>query len=365
MTLNEAMTAYAVSPTEANKMAIVDAVAPELRAQIKDMAACIAKQQASLVAAKRELDAAMVLAAAQPMARPTVRKAYICTACDGVYADEKVTQCDCMPAKQEFTEGTITYPSAQPIAPAADDDIERVACKLGLIGIVGDNPAYEQKLIKLVRHFAPAADDERAELAHLSAAPVSQQPPAAAPAPIQSAELAAALDALRFYAEGQHFVLHDADVFDTVSGEPQNWQEDESNTIMFEDGSVAKLALDALLVALASPAAAPKQASSEPTYIKDADQQGGLCAAILAAMYKAFQRGDSVERAHAAVMAVLQQEQAKPTDLQAGDITDAEIDEHLRSCGVKWDGSVWVIEDADLYPMVRSFLFGATPAQEG
>lgn len=42
-----------------------------------------------------------------------------------------------------------------------------------------------------------------------------------------------------------------------------------------------------------------------PTYIKDADQQGGLCAAILQAMYKAFQRGDSVERAHAAVMALI------------------------------------------------------------
>lgn len=50
-------------------------------------------------------------------------------------------------------------------------------------------------------------------------------------------------DALQFYAEQQHFVLHDADVFDMVSGEPQNWQEDESNTIMFEDGSVAKAAL--------------------------------------------------------------------------------------------------------------------------
>jgi len=83
---NAAMTAYAASPTEANRAAIVEAVATP----------------------------------AQPIAPPTVRKAYICTACDGVYADEKVTQCDCMPAKQEFTEGTITYPSAQPIAPAAD-----------------------------------------------------------------------------------------------------------------------------------------------------------------------------------------------------------------------------------------------------
>lgn len=52
-------------------------------------------------------------------------------------------------------------------------------------------------------------------------------------------------EALTFYAEQQHFVLHEPDAFDTVSGEPQNWQEDESNTIMFEDGSVAKQALAA------------------------------------------------------------------------------------------------------------------------
>jgi len=51
------------------------------------------------------------------------------------------------------------------------------------------------------------------------------------------------LDALRFYANGSHFTMHDSSAWDTVSGEPQNFYEDESNTATVEDGSIAKLAL--------------------------------------------------------------------------------------------------------------------------
>jgi hypothetical protein len=53
------------------------------------------------------------------------------------------------------------------------------------------------------------------------------------------------------------------------------------------------------------------EAVGEPVYIEDAYSQGGLCAAVLSAMYRAFQRGDSVERAHAAVMSIIEQH-AKP-----------------------------------------------------
>jgi len=40
-----------------------------------------------------------------------VRKAFICKHCDGVYADEPVTQCDCLVGLegQEFIEGIIEY----------------------------------------------------------------------------------------------------------------------------------------------------------------------------------------------------------------------------------------------------------------
>ena len=51
------------------------------------------------------------------------------------------------------------------------------------------------------------------------------------------------LAALEFYAEGHHFILHDANAWETVSGEPQNFQEDEANTATVEDGSVAKAAI--------------------------------------------------------------------------------------------------------------------------
>jgi hypothetical protein len=53
----------------------------------------------------------------------------------------------------------------------------------------------------------------------------------------------ALLDALKFYADGHHFIRYDADAWDTVSGEPQNFYEDESSTATVEDGSIARAAL--------------------------------------------------------------------------------------------------------------------------
>lgn len=37
------------------------------------------------------------------------RKAFICKNCEGVYADQPVTQCDCLEGAQEFYEGVILY----------------------------------------------------------------------------------------------------------------------------------------------------------------------------------------------------------------------------------------------------------------
>lgn len=45
--------------------------------------------------------------------------------------------------------------------------------------------------------------------------------------------------ALRFYAEGNHFHRHQPDAWDTVSGEPPNFYEDDANTATVEDGSIA------------------------------------------------------------------------------------------------------------------------------
>lgn len=54
------------------------------------------------------------------------------------------------------------------------------------------------------------------------------------------------LDALRFYANGEHLVIDgEAQEFDTVSGEPQNWlmSHKDGDTTMLEDGSIARQAL--------------------------------------------------------------------------------------------------------------------------
>lgn len=55
-----------------------------------------------------------------------------------------------------------------------------------------------------------------------------------------------ALEALKFYAEGDHFQRHNPIAWDTVSGEPQNFYEDDANTATVEDGTLAKSALDAI-----------------------------------------------------------------------------------------------------------------------
>lgn len=49
--------------------------------------------------------------------------------------------------------------------------------------------------------------------------------------------------ALRFYARGEHFIVSDCTAWDTVSGEPQNWQCDESGTATVEDGTIAAMVL--------------------------------------------------------------------------------------------------------------------------
>jgi hypothetical protein len=50
-------------------------------------------------------------------------------------------------------------------------------------------------------------------------------------------------DALQFYANGEHFVIIEHTAWDTVSGEPSNFYEDDAGTATVEDGSLAKMAL--------------------------------------------------------------------------------------------------------------------------
>lgn len=42
------------------------------------------------------------------------RKVYVCTKCGFVYCDAPVTQCDCMPDKQEFYTGFCEYEQPEP-----------------------------------------------------------------------------------------------------------------------------------------------------------------------------------------------------------------------------------------------------------
>lgn len=52
-------------------------------------------------------------------------------------------------------------------------------------------------------------------------------------------------EALKFYADGEHFIRLDDSAWDTTSGEPQNFYFyfDEAGTATIEDGSIARAAL--------------------------------------------------------------------------------------------------------------------------
>ena len=78
----------------------------------------------------------------------------------------------------------------------------------------------------------------------LRAAPIAQT----APQPEQRG----LVEALEYYANGDHLLLADPDAWDTCSGEPQNFLHDEAGTASVEDGTIAKVALEAYRAALSA-----------------------------------------------------------------------------------------------------------------
>jgi hypothetical protein len=335
MTLNEAMTAYAVSPTEANKLAIVDAVAPELRAQIKDMAACIAKQQASLVAAKKMELAALDGNHTQPMLEAAMRKAVAV----GI------------------------------VPPSADGETY-----LKLWG------SMQQVLDAAIAAApTPPAAPKLTECRHCGFYVALNQPPAAAPAPIQSAELAELRRLAEAATPGEWVHRHDPGnpagvqhgvkltgefgmwVCDCLDNADQYRSAGERNAAFIAAANPAVILR--LLAALASPAAAPKQASSVRNSLLLDEIEA------LETIVGSFNRPDHLAaqyrtaiRAIAALKADLsaQQGQAKPTDLPRVLFDGFAVLQEVRSR--RADTSAKQVSDV-LDAVVR--LIRATPAQEG
>lgn len=71
---------------------------------------------------------------------------------------------------------------------------------------------------------------------------------AALAAPEAADEVERLRQALRFYAQGNHFTITDETAWDTVSGEPPNFWCDEAGTAMVEDGRIAAMALRGELI---------------------------------------------------------------------------------------------------------------------
>lgn len=125
---------------------------------------------------------------------------------------------------------TTPQPSAVPDADIACDRSYRNGLIAGFgFGINGDEAGYQRSLSCYQQGIHEA----------LAAAP-------SAPATVQGDAIKAQLlEALEFYARGDHLVLADDDAWDTCSGEPMNWLHDNAGTASVEDGSLARAAIDA------------------------------------------------------------------------------------------------------------------------
>lgn len=63
--------------------------------------------------------------------------------------------------------------------------------------------------------------------------------------PQPAPDVEALVEALKFYADGDHLMFSDKDAWDTVTGEPPNLLCDEAGTATVEDGSIARHAIAA------------------------------------------------------------------------------------------------------------------------
>lgn len=93
------------------------------------------------------------------------------------------------------------------------------------------------------------------EVRPLYAAPIAQTAPPAAQ------DVSGLVEALEYYAHGDHLLLADPDSWDTCTGEPVNFLHDAAGTASVEDGSIAKVALSAYKAAQTSAPTAPLTAT--------------------------------------------------------------------------------------------------------
>lgn len=110
---------------EADRQARGEPVYAFRRKGLTDFSTCT-KERFDELSDNPLFDTRIFYTAPQPAEPVKTRKAFICAACDGVYADSPVSQCDCMPEKDEFIEGTLSYPSAEPVGVQIEEIIESV-----------------------------------------------------------------------------------------------------------------------------------------------------------------------------------------------------------------------------------------------
>jgi hypothetical protein len=145
---------------------------------------------------------------------------------------EKFAACGCEVCTRQSIEALKAALAAPATAP------EPVAWLAHYVGRSG----MEQEYVSTDKNLADEND------ASGKALPLYLHPPATAPDELEQLrkDSERMREALMFYAEGDHFTF-DRDAWDTVSDEPQNYWCDEAGTATVEDGTIAKLALDAAM----------------------------------------------------------------------------------------------------------------------
>lgn len=120
------------------------------------------------------------------------------------------------------------------------DDWDDIPGSAGFPG--GFDMCSMDEMRRLLRAQPPAGQQDRGEAIPEGCTPADAQVLRAANGAL-AAENGYLRQALRFYAAGSHFITHADGGWDSVSGEPENFLENEEGTATVEDGTIAAMAL--------------------------------------------------------------------------------------------------------------------------
>ncbi|GEM_PF-624491 len=142
----------------------------------------------------------------------------------------------------------------------------------------------------------------------------------------QQPEQSGLIKALEYYANGNHLLLADPDAWDACSGEPLNFLHDDAGTASVEDGSIARVALEAYR---AAPIA---QTEQQPAFLLEIGADGEYAVQVRDKDWLRSMRNKREHQTHNLYSALIAQT-APQGKFRMGDLVK-------KSTGSEWVGRV-------------------------